>query len=138
MSGFKVNFHKSLLVGITIPHHWLEEATQVLNYKLGSSTFTYLSLPIGANPRRNDMWQPVIDTVRSRMLRWKVRLLWIKGRVVIIKSVLSALSIYLLSFFKVPLGVLSKLESLFKQFLWVGRMNSERLIGLNGFRYAGL
>lgn len=51
MSGLKVNFHKSLLDGINISQHWLEEATNVLNFKIGSSTFIYLGLPIGDNSR---------------------------------------------------------------------------------------
>jgi hypothetical protein len=40
--------------------------------------------------------------------------------VVLIKSVLSSLPVYFLSFFKAPAGIITKLESLFKQFLWGG------------------
>jgi hypothetical protein len=40
--------------------------------------------------------------------------------VVIIKSVLSATPVYFLSFFKAPAGIISKLECIFKKFLWGG------------------
>lgn len=59
MSDLKVNFHKNLLVGINIPQHLIEEATNVLNCKSGSSTFTYLGLPIGVNSIRKAMWKPL-------------------------------------------------------------------------------
>jgi len=35
MSGLKVNFHKSLLVGINIGESWLSEAASILNCKVG-------------------------------------------------------------------------------------------------------
>jgi hypothetical protein len=34
-SGHKVNFHKSMLVGVNIHDSWLSEATSVLHCKLG-------------------------------------------------------------------------------------------------------
>ncbi|MCH92733.1 RNA-directed DNA polymerase (Reverse transcriptase) [Trifolium medium] len=114
MSGLKVNFHKSLLVGVNIPHRWLEEAANILNCKVGFNQFKYLGLPIGANQNRKDTWYPVIEVVRSRWSRWKNKQLSIGGRVVILKSVLFALPVYFLSFFKAPTGIISKLESILK------------------------
>jgi hypothetical protein len=46
MSGLKVNFNKSLLVGINISYSWLEEAAMVLGCKVGQVPFLYLGLPI--------------------------------------------------------------------------------------------
>jgi hypothetical protein len=40
--------------------------------------------------------------------------------VVILKSVLSAILVYFILFFKAPTGIISKLESLFKQFILGG------------------
>jgi hypothetical protein len=120
MLGLKVNFHKSVLMGVNISQRWVEKVSKFLNCKIGCTLFKYLGLPIGANPRRLDTWKPVIEAVRSRLSKWKNNQLSIGGRVIIIKSVLSALPIYFLSFFKAPIGIISKLESLFKQFLWGG------------------
>ncbi|XP_058725767.1 uncharacterized protein LOC131597068 [Vicia villosa] len=127
MSGLKVNFHISSLIGINIPPTWLEEAANILRCRVGSTPFKYLGLLIGANPRRLETWQPVIDSVRKRLSIWKHNQMSIGGRVVIIKLVLSAIPIYYLSFFKAPTGIISKLESLFKQFLW-GENEDERKV----------
>lgn len=61
MLGLKVNFNKILLDGINIYQHWLEEATNILNFKIGSSTFIYLGLPIGDNSRRKVIWQSIYN-----------------------------------------------------------------------------
>lgn len=39
ISGLKVNLHVSMLVGVNIDALWLNEATLVLNYKIGNSPF---------------------------------------------------------------------------------------------------
>jgi len=50
MSSLKVNFHKSLLVGINIGDSWLSEAASILNCKVGKIPFMYLGLSIGGDP----------------------------------------------------------------------------------------
>ena len=46
MSDLKVNYHKSMLVGINIVESWLQEATSILSCKIGRIPFKYLGLPI--------------------------------------------------------------------------------------------
>ena len=41
MSGLKVNFNKSLLVGINIGESWLVEVASLLNFKVGKILFMY-------------------------------------------------------------------------------------------------
>ena len=86
MLGLKINFHKSFSVGVTISQRWLEEATKILNRKIGSTLFKYLDLPIGASLTIIDTWHPVIEAVRSRLSKWKNKQLCIGGLVVLIKS----------------------------------------------------
>ncbi|MCI31617.1 RNA-directed DNA polymerase (Reverse transcriptase), partial [Trifolium medium] len=61
ISGLKVNFHKSRLVGIKVSTVWVREAARVLNCKVGVIPFIYLGLPIGANPKRLSTWEPVLN-----------------------------------------------------------------------------
>ncbi|PNX86587.1 cysteine-rich receptor-like protein kinase, partial [Trifolium pratense] len=50
MSGLKVNFNKSLLVGVNIPDSWLGEAASALCCRVGKIPFLYLGLLIGGDP----------------------------------------------------------------------------------------
>ncbi|XP_039688276.1 uncharacterized protein [Medicago truncatula] len=103
MSGLKVNFNKSLLVGVNISESWLVEAALVLSCKVGKIPFMYLGLPIGGNPRRLSFWDPVVNKIKSRLSGWNSRFLSFGGRLVLLKAVLTSLPVYALSFFKAPL-----------------------------------
>jgi hypothetical protein len=50
VSGLKVNFHKSMIVGVNITDSWLAEVAVVLGCVVGKVLFLYLGLPIGGDP----------------------------------------------------------------------------------------
>jgi hypothetical protein len=75
MSGLKVNFHKSMLVGVNISDFWLREAAPTLRCKVGEIPFVHLGLPIGGDSRRLGFWNRVLARIRSRLSGWGSRLL---------------------------------------------------------------
>lgn len=107
-------------MGLNVEDVWLASAAAVLNCKTGIVPFKYLGLPIGVDPRKIATWNPVVKKVRRRLSSWNSKQLSFAGRMVLIKSVLSALPTYFLSFFKAPKGIIHTLESLFKIFYGVG------------------
>jgi hypothetical protein len=121
MSGLKVNFHKSMLAGVNISDSWLHVAASALRCKVGKIPFLYLGLPIGGDPRRLGFWDPVLARIRSRLSGWGSRFLSFGGRLVLLKSVLTSLPVYALSFFKAPAGTISSIESLLIKF-WVNKL----------------
>jgi len=127
MSGLKVNFNKSLLVGINIGQSWLVEAASLLNCKVGKISFLYLGLSIGGDPRRLVFWEPVINTIKSRLAGWQSRFLSYGGRLILLKSVLSSLPVYALSFFKAPSGIISTIESIFNKKIWGGSEDNRKI-----------
>ncbi|CAJ2637850.1 unnamed protein product [Trifolium pratense] len=104
MSGLKVNFNKSMLVGVNIPESWLGEAASALCCKVGKIPFLYLGLQIGGDPRRLSFWEPMLIRIRKRLSGWKSRFLSFGGRLILLKCVLTSLPVYTLSFFKAPSG----------------------------------
>ncbi|MCI06294.1 cysteine-rich receptor-like protein kinase, partial [Trifolium medium] len=97
-----VNFNKSILVGVNIVDSWLAEAASVLGCTVGKVPFMYLGLPIGGDPQRLSFWDPVLTRIRTRLSGWKSRFLSFGGRLILLKSVLTSLPVYALSFFKAP------------------------------------
>lgn len=96
------------------------EAASFLNCKIGTFPFVYLGLPIGADGRRMTTWKPVLEKIKSRLASWDSKHLSLGGKVVLLKSVLTALPIYFFSFFKAPEGVIGSIEKMFRRFLWGG------------------
>jgi len=60
----------------------------------------------------------MVDKVRSRLTSWKGKLISMVGQVCLIKSVISTLPLYYLSFFKIPRSVIKDLVRLQRNFLW--------------------
>lgn len=118
--GLKVNFHKSLLVGVNVKSEWIREATTSLNCKVGNTPFKYLGFSIGVNPRLLSTSNNVLDAVGRRLSRWDNKNLSIRWRVVLIKLVLSTLLVYFLSFSKAPSCIISIIEFIFKNLFRVG------------------
>ena len=131
MSGLKVNFHKSLLVGVNISDSWLVEATSILNCKVGHVPFLYLGLSIGGNPRRLAFWDPGLRTIKSRLSGWKSRFLSFGVRLTLLKYVLTSLRVYALSFFKALSGIISSIKSLLKFFFWGGSEEHRKISWIN-------
>jgi len=67
VSGLKVNFNKSMLIGVNVSQSWLHEAAFVLNCRVGVFPFVYLGLPIGGDPLKLDFWKPVLNSIISRL-----------------------------------------------------------------------
>ncbi|GJY56817.1 hypothetical protein Tco_0455932 [Tanacetum coccineum] len=83
---------------------------------------------------RISAWDDVVAKLSSRLSRWKLKTLSI-GRLTLIKYMLSSLPLYYMSSFKVPKGVLSKMESIRMNF-FNGVENAEKkmyLISWNKF-----
>jgi len=120
ISGLKVNFHKSMLYGVNVSVSWLHEAASVMHCKHGILPFLYLGLPIGGDPRKLVFWYPLVERIKKRLSGWKSRNLSMGSRFILLKSDLSSIPIYFLSFFKVPTGIISTLEYIFNTFFLGG------------------
>jgi hypothetical protein len=116
--GLKVNFNKSMLFGVNVNESWLHEVASVMSCKHGRLPFLYLGLPIGGDPRKIQFWYPLIDRIRNWLSGWKCKNLSLGGQLVLLKSVLSSVPVYFLSFFKAPSGIISSLDSIFSNFFW--------------------
>lgn len=76
---------------------------QLCNYEF---TFVYLGIPVGVDARKLVTWKPIIDMMKRKLAPWRRRHLSFGGRICLIKSVLSSLSLYFFSFLKVPSKVI--------------------------------
>ncbi|WJX77739.1 beta-amyrin 28-monooxygenase [Trifolium repens] len=119
-SGLRVNFWKSCLLGVNVCGTFLDLARSFLNCKRGVLPFSYLGLPVGANPRRVATWEPLIEKIRRKLRSWGNKYLSLGGRIVLINSVLNSIPVFFLSFMKMPVQVLKKVIRIQREFLWGG------------------
>lgn len=120
VSGLGINYHKSKLIGINTNPHFLEAVSHFLSCRLEESSFYFLGIPIGFNPRKEATWNPLFLKVRNRLEGWTNRFLNLGGRITLLKSVLSSICIFMMSFYKMPKKVELKFTSVLRKFLWGG------------------
>lgn len=122
-SGLNINFHKSEILGIHVPDPSLRDLARVLQCKVGHLPMNYLGLPIGGNTSRLACWDPLLDRMNRKLSSWKSKLLSIGGRLTLIKASLSNLPIYFMSLYPIPQGVIDKIISIQRRFLWNGQVD---------------
>ncbi|KAK2413278.1 hypothetical protein QL285_036006 [Trifolium repens] len=120
VSGLKVNFWKSCVMGANVSDDFLGMASDFLNCRVGTIPFKYLGLPVGANSRRMSTWEPMLSVVRRRLGSWGNKYVSLGGRIVLINAVLNAIPIFYLSYMKMPLKVWKELVKIQRAFLWAG------------------
>ncbi|GKA64547.1 RNA-directed DNA polymerase, eukaryota, reverse transcriptase zinc-binding domain protein, partial [Tanacetum coccineum] len=115
-SGLRINMSKSKLMGLNVDNGKIKEAALKLGCLTLKPPFTYLGSTVGGSMSRIQAWDGVVERVKSRLSKWKVKMLSIGGRLTLLKSVLGSMAIYQMSIHKAPLGVLRNLESLRSHF----------------------
>lgn len=78
----------------------------------------YLGAPLGAGFKCREFWDETVERIRSKLGIWKRRFLSKAGRLVLIKSTLAAIPVYLMSLFKAPASVIKVIEQTARRFLW--------------------
>ena len=118
MSGLRINFDKSALIPMNCNERLVTELNSKLQCQVLALPIKYLGIPLGANPRRMDTWEPIIEKIRKMLSGWKGKLLSRAGRLTLIKSVWNNLPMYYLGLFKMPKKVVQKIILLQNKFLW--------------------
>lgn len=96
VSGLWMNWAKSAATPITCTEELAEEAVVEMACLTKVFPITYLGLPLSdARLRREDL-QPILDCLAKRLRGWKAKLIVLPGRIELVKTVLSAMAIYLI------------------------------------------
>ncbi|XP_058767209.1 uncharacterized protein LOC131640851 [Vicia villosa] len=127
VSGLKINFHKSKFFGIHIGEWLSYSATSFLSCKKGTFPFKFLGVWVGEGANKRRAWKEVISNIKARLSMWKGRNISIGGRVTLIGSVLNAIPIFTLSFFKAPNKVIQEIKGFLSNFLWKGNVNKRSI-----------
>nr|GEY50572.1 RNA-directed DNA polymerase, eukaryota, reverse transcriptase zinc-binding domain protein [Tanacetum cinerariifolium] len=115
-SGLRINMSKSKLMGINVDNARIKGAALKLGCLSFSTPFSFLGTMVGGSMCRIQTWADVVQRVKNRLSKWKMKMLSIGGRLTLLKSVLGSMAIFHMSLFKAPRGVLRKLESIRSHF----------------------
>lgn len=101
-SGLRVNFSKSSLIGVDVSDDFLAMDARFVHCERCSLPFKYLGFPVGPNPRTTSTWDHMLHVIKIGIRGWQYRSSILGGRIVLVKSFLSSIPIFHLSFKKLP------------------------------------
>nr|GEV59732.1 RNA-directed DNA polymerase, eukaryota [Tanacetum cinerariifolium] len=125
--GLSINIKKSHLLGVGIPDSIVNVAAESFGCSIMKTPFKYLGVMVGGNMSLVKSWDNMVDKLKQRLSKWKLKTLSIGGRLTLLKSVLGSSPVYNMSLFKVPKIVLNKMEGMRKKF-FNGMQDGERKI----------
>ncbi|KAL2248396.1 UNVERIFIED_CONTAM: hypothetical protein Sindi_2691900 [Sesamum indicum] len=129
-SGLRLNVYESHLIISRFAQKIREQLLEMLGFQEGHLPMRYLGLPLLSSILSLTDCQPLLLKIEQRIKGWEGMRLSYAGRVHIIKSVLMALSIYWVSAFTLPKGVIREIEKRLRAFLWKGAGTSGYAKGL--------
>ena len=126
LSGLKINFHKSQLFCYGAAKERELEYSEIFGCNKGHYPFKYLSIPMHHRKLSNEDWNDIIERLKKRLNGWKGKMLSVGGRLVLINSILTSITMFMLSFFKIPRKVLEKLDQIRSRFFWEGEGHKKK------------
>ncbi|KAL2230782.1 UNVERIFIED_CONTAM: hypothetical protein Sindi_1672600 [Sesamum indicum] len=123
-SGLRLNVQKSHLIISCSAQNLKDQMLDILGFQEGHLPMRYLGLPLISSRLSISDCQPLISKIDARINGWEGISLSYAGRVQIIKSVFSALSLYWASAFILPKKVINEIEKRLRTFLWKGTTSS--------------
>ncbi|XP_074296900.1 uncharacterized protein LOC141627561 [Silene latifolia] len=120
-SGQIMNESKSgILFSPSTTMRSVREGLRVLHISENKGIGRYLGISTEFGSSKKEIFNALIEKVRRRISSWNAIFLSPAGRLTLISSVLSTLSNYVLSVFKIPVSVANKINSLLSHFWWAG------------------
>ncbi|KAK1289771.1 hypothetical protein QJS10_CPB18g00723 [Acorus calamus] len=120
VSGLSLNWSKSALLAVNVPEPQRQALARIVGCEVRDFPVRVLGLPLSRGRLKKEDWDPLIERFQRRLAGWKGRLLTYGGRLTLLQAVLSALPLFFLSVFRIPAGVLQRIETMRRRFLWQG------------------
>nr|GEV36900.1 RNA-directed DNA polymerase, eukaryota, reverse transcriptase zinc-binding domain protein [Tanacetum cinerariifolium] len=117
----------AVFVGVGIPNDLIVAIASMLGCSIMKTPFKYLGVTVGGNMSNISSWDDIISKPNSRLSKWKVKTLSIRGRLTLLKPVLGSTHIYWMSLYKVPKSVLNSMEAISKNFFNGAQDNDKKI-----------
>eukprot|EP00253_Pinus_taeda_P023884 PITA_23884 len=131
-SGAVINDRKSSIFGWNVSQHNLNNIAQILGFECFAQwdSIKYLGLPLTSGVNNRSLWQGVISKIKDKITSWGGYWLTKGGKIILLKSALSALPIYQASFLLAPKHIMEQISCLLRDFLWKGGRGNQNKIHL--------
>ena len=96
------------------------QISALLGIPVGRAPFTYLGVPIFRGKPRRVHLQGLADRAKAKMAGWVGKLIYMAGRVQLIRSVVQPLLLHSFMVYKWPAMLIRQLDAWMRNFVWTG------------------
>lgn len=122
-SGLRTNMSKSQVLPIACSEDQIDEVQAVLECVKSDFPCRYLGLPLSVTRLKAADLQPLVDRIADRLPSWKAALLQRSGRLILVRAVLTAISLHILIAIDAPRWIIKAIDKIRRGFLWTGRQD---------------
>ena len=120
VTGLITNCNKSLVAPIQCENMDLTDILQPFPANRSSFPMKYIGLPLSIKRLKRIHFQPLEDKIAAQLAPRMGKHVASPGRVVLVKSVLTAIAIYYITVLNLLVEVLNKIDALRQAYLWEG------------------
>jgi hypothetical protein len=124
-SGLKCNFNKCSISPIACSEVEVCEVAAPFPCQISRFPCSYLGLPLSLTNLTRAALQALIGKIARKLATWRTLLLTQSGRLILVKSVLSAMAIYHMLSMDLPTWVLKCIDKICRPFFWHGTDDAE-------------
>lgn len=121
-----VNLQKCSITPIFGAQEDVAAFQQEFQCRIQQFSINYLGVPLSTKKLPRSCIMPVIEKVAVKLTPWQGNLTNKSGRLIVIKSVASAVPIYTIMANNLPVWAVEEIEALQRNFLWAGGEESAR------------
>jgi len=104
--GTEVNLSKSKIFFFNTNIVIQGNISRILGFQRDSLPSKYLGVPLTAKPLHKSIWELLINKMQDKVRKWTIRSLNLAGRLVLTKTVLQSIPVFMLLALPAPKGVL--------------------------------
>uniref|UniRef100_A0A453BTU3 Reverse transcriptase domain-containing protein n=1 Tax=Aegilops tauschii subsp. strangulata TaxID=200361 RepID=A0A453BTU3_AEGTS len=120
MSGLKVNFQKSEIMTIGGDTDIDSKYAEIFNCEIGHFPIKYLGMPVSFTTLKDSVWEFIVDKYLKCFGSWIGNAASSGGRLTLLTSVLSLLSLYHMSMWLMSKTFIERLDKHRRKFFWHG------------------
>ena len=127
-SGLAVNAEKYQVFFFNTPIVTQRNIGRISGFPKGTMPSKYLGIPLGQGTIWKVSWKYLLDRIKTRLENWTLKPMNLPSRLVLVKSVLQAILVYLFSVLSAPKSILQEIWSIQRNLLWAGRESKAKFL----------
>ncbi|KAL0915057.1 hypothetical protein M5K25_015457 [Dendrobium thyrsiflorum] len=128
ITGLKFNKDKcSFITPNSVKNDRINAIKNIIGFRHGILPIKYLGIPLYKGRKKCFLFDELIKSINNKLNSWEFNFLSFGGRLILIKSVLCSLPIYIFQCLQPPKSITNKIEKKFNNFFWKGNGSNSKI-----------